>query len=136
MVRPEPGTLHDATRHAEAVANRGIDTSNPKALATMRNALISLENAAEEARKQIIEPALDDEIDVGDTVAGVQRLEAERPTVTDSAAALEMLEDAGADPAAVVRIHPNQFVDAVDGTGIDPSVLIDHEEYTFYRRNG
>ena len=135
MVRPDPGKLQDAARHAEAVADRGIDTSNAKALAKMRNALISLETVAEEARKQVIEPALDNEIDVGDSVAGVQRLEAEQPTVTDNAAALEMLEDAGADPAEVVRISPKKFVDAVDGTGVDPSVIIDHEKYTFYRRD-
>ncbi|QCS44748.1 hypothetical protein [Natrinema versiforme] len=136
MVRPDPGTLQDAARHAEAVADHGIDTSNAKALAKMRNALINLEKVAEEARKQVIEPALDDEMDVGDSVAGIQRWEAERPTVTDNAAALEMLEDAGGDPAEVVRIYPKQFVDAVDGTGFDPSVVIDHEEYTFYRQDG
>jgi hypothetical protein len=102
----------------------------------MRNALIRLEKVAEEARKQVVEPALDEEVDVGDSVAGVQRLEGERPTVTDNAAALEMLEDACVDPAEVVRINPKQFVDAVDGTGVDPTVVIDREEYTFYRRDG
>jgi hypothetical protein len=106
MVRPELRTLLDAARYVETVADRGIDTSNAKALAKMRNALISLEQAAEEARKQVIEPALDDEMDVGDSVAGVQRSEAERPTVADNAAALEMLEDAGTDPAEVMRISP------------------------------
>lgn len=136
MVRPDPGTLQDAAQYAEAVANRGIDTTNAKALAKMRNALISLENVAEEARKQVIEPALDDQMDVGDSVPGVQRLEGEQPTVTDNATALEMLEDAGVDPTEVVRIHPKQFVDAVDGTGVDPSVVIDSKEYTFYRRDG
>lgn len=135
MVLPDPGTLQDAARHAEAVADHGIDTSNARALAKMRNALIRLENVAKEARKQVIEPALDDEIDVGDRVAGVQRLEGEQRTVTDNTAALEMLEDAGADPAEVVTIHPKQFVDAVDGTGVDPSVVIDRDEYTFYRRD-
>ncbi|WP_324665710.1 hypothetical protein [Haloarcula sediminis] len=136
MVRPDPGTLQDAARYAEAVADRGIDTTNANALAKMRNALISLENMAEEARKQVIEPALDDQMDVGDSVADVQRLEGEQPTVTDNATALEMLEEAGADPAGVVRIYPKQFIDAVDGTGVDPSAVIDREEYTFYRRDG
>lgn len=136
MVRPDPGTLQDAARYAEAVADRGIDTTNAKALAKMRNALISLENMAEEARKQVIEPALDDQMDVGDSVADVQRLEGEQPTVTDNATALEMLEEAGADPAEVVRIYPKQFIDAVDETGVDPSAVIDREEYTFYRRDG
>lgn len=136
MVHPDPGTLQDAVRHAEAVAERGIDTSNAKALAKMRTALISLENAAEEARKQVIEPALDDEMDIGERVAGVQRWEGEQPTVTDNAAALEILEEAGVDPAEVVRINPKQFVNAVDGTGVDPSVVIDREEYTYYRRDG
>ncbi|KAB1184810.1 MULTISPECIES: hypothetical protein [Haloferax] len=117
------------------MADHGIGTSHPKALVKMRNALIRLENVAKEARKQVVEPALDDEMDVGDNVAGVQRLEGERPTVTDNVAALEMLEDAGADPAEVVRINPRQFVDAVDGTGVDPSEVIDREKYTFYRRS-
>ena len=134
MVRPDLKTLQDAARYAETVADSGIDTSNAKALAKMRNALINLEKVAEEARKQVIEPALDDEMDVGDNVAGVQRVEAERPTVTDNSAALEMLEDADADPAELVRIYPKQFVDAVEGTGTDPSEVIDREEYTFYRR--
>ncbi|WP_416839465.1 hypothetical protein [Haloferax sp. DFSO52] len=134
MVRPEPGTLQDAASHAEDVAVHGIDTSHPKALAKMRNALIRLEKVAKEARKQVIEPALDDEMSVGDSVAGVKRLAATHPTVTDNAAALEMLEEAGADPAEVVRVNPSQFVDAVDGTGVDPSGIIDRKEYTFYRR--
>ena len=134
MVLPDPETLQDAARHAEDVANHGVDTSHAKALAKMRNALIRLENIAEEARKQVIEPALDDEINVGESVAGVQRLEGERTTVTDNAAALKMLENAGADPAELVRIYPKQFVDAVEGTGTDPSEVIDREEYTFYRR--
>lgn len=136
MVRPDLRTLQDAAHYAEAVADRGIDTRNAKALAKMRNALITLEKVAEEARKQVIEPELDNEMDVGDSVAGVQRLEAERPTVTDNSAALEMLEDAGADPEEVVRIAPRQFIDAVDGTSVDTSEVIDKEQYTFYRRNG
>ncbi|MGB9932882.1 hypothetical protein [Haloarcula amylolytica] len=134
MVLPDPETLQDAARHAEDVANHGVDTSHAKALAKMRNALIRLESVAKEARKQVIEPALDDEIDVGDSVAGMQRLERERTTVTDNAAALEMLEKAGTDPAEVVTIHSRQFIDAVDGTGVDPSEVIDREDETFYRR--
>jgi len=135
MVRPDPGTLQDAVAHAEDVADFGIDTSNAKALIKMRNALISLEKVAEKARKKVIEPALDDEMEVGDSVAGVERVERERRTVTDNAAALEMLEEASADPGEVLKIYPKQFADAVDGAGVDPSVVIDSEVYTFYRRN-
>ncbi|EMA67589.1 hypothetical protein C461_07679 [Halorubrum aidingense JCM 13560] len=135
MVHPDLGTLQDAARYAESVADHGIDTSNAIALTKMRKALMDLENAAEEARKQVIEPALDEEMDVGDCVAGLQRVEAEQPTVTDTATAIEMLEDAGADPAEVVRIYPKQFVDAVDGTSVDPSVVIDYTEYTYYRQD-
>lgn len=135
MVHPDLGTLQDAAHYAETVADQGIDTSNAMALTKMRNALMSLETVAEEARKQVIEPALDDEMDVGDRVADLQRIEAEKPTVTDTAAAIEMLEDAGADPAEVVRINPKQFVDAVDGTSVDPSVVIDYTEYTYYRQD-
>jgi len=135
MVNPDPGTLQDAARHAEAVANRGIDTTNAKALAKMRNALIRLEKAAEEARKQVVEPALDNEMEVGDSVSGLQRLEGKRPTVTDNVAALKMLDDADADTGEVLRIYPKQFVDAVDGTGVDPSEVTDREEYTYYRRS-
>lgn len=136
MVRPDPGTLQDAVAHTEDVADFGIDTSNTKALVKMRNALISLEKAAEEARKQVIEPALDDEMDVGDCVAGVERVERERRTVTDNAAALKMLEEVGADPAGVLKIYPKQFADAVDGGSVDPSVVIEREKSTFYRRDG
>lgn len=135
MVHPDPGTLQDAARHAEAITNHGLDTSHPKALVKMRNALIRLENMAETARKQVVEPALDDEMDLGDSVAGLQKMEREHPTVTDNAAALEMLEDAGVDPAEVVRINPKQFFEAVDGTGVNPSKVIDHKVYTFYRRD-
>jgi len=133
MVRPDPGTLQDAARHAEAVAEHGVDTSHPKALAKMRNALIRLENVAEEARKEAIEPALDDDVDVGDSVAGLRRIKAEQPSVTDNATALEMLEDAGVDPAEVVRISPRQFIDALDGTAVDPSKVIEHQERTYYQ---
>ena len=142
MVLPEPGTLQDAARHAEAVADSGIDTSHVQALMKMRNALIRLEKVAEKARKQVVEPALDNEMDVGDSVAGVQRVKRDRITVTDNAAALEMLENAGADPAEVVKIHPRQFVDAVNGSDVDAVngsdvdalEVIDQEESTFYRR--
>lgn len=134
MVRPNIGTLQDAVRHAEALADSGVDTNYALALVKTRNELIRLEKAAEEARKQVIEPALDDEMDVGDRVDNVQRLEAERSTVTDNAAALEMLKDANADPAEVVTVHSGQFVDAVEGTGLDPSEVLNREKYTYYRR--
>lgn len=78
MVRPDPGTLQDAVLHAEDVADRGMDTSNAKALAKMRNALISLENVAKEVRTQVLEPALDDETDIRDSVAGVHILPRDR----------------------------------------------------------
>lgn len=135
MVHPDLGTLQDAIHYAETVGNQGIDTNNAMALAKMRNALIDLEKVAEEARKQVIEPALDDEIDVGDRVAGLQRVKSEQPSVTDTAAALEMLENAGEDPEDVVRINPKQFVNAIDGSGIDPSVVLDSTEYTYYRQD-
>ena len=99
------------------------------------NKVDHIANNCKEARKQVVEPALDNEMDVGDSVAGVQRLEGERTTVTDKAAALEMLENAGADPADVVRINPRQFINAVDGAGVDSSEVIAREEYTFYRRD-
>jgi len=136
MVHPDIKTLQDAARYVDAVVDSGVDTSNVKALMKMRNALIDLENIAEEARNQVIEPKLDEKIDVGDRVAGVHRHSGERPTVTDNTAALEMLENAGVDPAEIVSIHPRQFIDAIDGTGINPSAVIDHEEYTYYRREG
>jgi len=135
MVHPDLGTLQDAANYAETVADQGIDTSNVMALSKMRNALMSLEKVAEEARKEVIEPALDDEIDVGDRVAGLQRVQSEQPRVTDTTDALKMLDDAGANPEEVVRINPKQFVDAVNGSGIDPSVVIDHTEYTYYRQD-
>lgn len=135
MVHPDLGTLQDAAHYAETVADQGIDTSNAMALTKMRNALISLEKVAEEARKEVIEPALDDEIDVGDRVANLQRVRSEQPSVTDTTAALKMLEDAGADPEEVVRVNPKQFVDAVNGSGINPSMVIDYTEYTYYRQD-
>ncbi len=49
---------------------------------------------------------------------------------------LVLVEDAGADPAEVVSIHPRQFIDAVDGSGIDSSAVIDYNESAFYRREG
>lgn len=136
MVRPDINTLQKTVKYAEDVVDSGIDTSNAKALVKMRNSLIRLENLAKEARKRVIEPALDDEIDVGDRVADLQRLQAERRTVKDTTAALEMLEEAGTDPAGVVNIPVGQFTDAVEGAGIDTSAVIDEEEYTYYRRDG
>lgn len=136
MVRPDLGKPQDAARYAERVAEEGIDTSNAKALAKMRNALKRLEDAAKEARKDEIEPALDDVLDVGDNVAGAERRKQRQPTITDTAAALDMLEDADVDPAEVMQIFPSQLKDAVDGTGADPSEVIEYEEYTYYRRTG
>jgi len=135
MVHPEFGTLQDAIRYAEAVADQGIDTNNATALAKMRNALINLEDAANEARKDVIEPALDNKMDDGDRVANLRKLRIEKPTVTDTAAAMAMLEDAGADPAEVIRINPRQFIDTLDGTSVDPFVVVDNTEYTQYRQD-
>jgi len=36
----------------------------------------------------------------------------------------------------MVSIHPRQFIDGIDGTGINPSVVIENEENTYYRREG
>ncbi|AWB28490.1 hypothetical protein [Halococcoides cellulosivorans] len=136
MVLPDPGTLQDAARHAERVAEEGIDTSNAKALAKMRNALKRLEDAAQDARKGEIEPALDEEVDVGDNVGDVVRVTQSRSTVTDTEAALEMLEDADADPGDLMRIYVGRFRDAVNGSDSDPSEVIEDEEYTCYHRTG
>jgi len=128
-------TLQDAVKYTTAVIESGVETTNAKALVKMRNALKELEDVAEEARKQVIEPALDDQIEVGESVVNVHRVAAERPTVTDTTTAMQMLEDAGVDPAEVITISPRQFIDAVEGTDSNPSVVIEHDEYTYYRRN-
>jgi len=134
MVSPDIRTLQDAAEYVEALIDFGVDTDDAKALVKMRNALIRLENKAQEARKQIIEPALDEKIDVGDNVAGVTRTQTERPVVTDNTAALNMLEDAGVDPGEVIQVNPRQFIEAIDEADNNPSAVIDHEEYTYYRR--
>jgi len=134
MVSPDIRTLQDAAEYVEALIDFGVDTDDAKALVKMRNALIRLENKAQEARKQIIEPELDEKIDVGANVAGVTRTQTERPVVTDNTAALNMLEDAGTDPGEVIQVNPRQFIEAIDEADNNPSAVIDHEEYTYYRR--
>lgn len=46
-----------------------------------------------------------------------------------------MLEEAGEDPAEVLKIYPKKFADAVDGSGVDLSMVIEYEKSTFYRRD-
>ncbi|SEO97298.1 hypothetical protein SAMN05216388_102527 [Halorientalis persicus] len=134
MVHPDPGKLQDTANYAEAVIDDGIDTSNVRALAEMRNAFRRLEKKAKKARQEVIEAALDDGVDVGDNVAGVRRVGSEHPKVIDKSTALQMLEDADADPAEAVTVNARQFIDAVDGTNVDPSKVIDYETRTQYRR--
>jgi len=136
MVRPQLKPLEKAVSYIEDVVESGIDTNNGRVLAKLRNVLKQLEDTAEQARTEVVEPALDEKIAIGDSVADVHRVQQEQPTVADNAAALEMLEDAGADPAEVIRIYPKQFKAAVEGSASNPSEVIEYQECTYYRRQG
>lgn len=133
------GAAFEATVETLAEVARELelhDAANPDAmcdedLADMVAALKHLENAAEEARKEVFEPALDDRVDVGQSVGPVQRLSGSSAYVQDAEGAFAAVADAGADPLAVADVKVGALRDVL---GAHADEFVGQSEYSYYRR--
>lgn len=123
--------LKDA--EAFGTAEREAGEAEDEVLAEYIASLKMLENAAEEARKEVFEPALDDRVDVGDSVGPVQRLSGSSSYVHDAEGAFAAVADAGADPLAVADVKVGALRDVL---GSRADEFVGQSEYSYYRREG
>lgn len=123
----------DELREAEAV---DFDEMGNHELAAYVDAIKRLEDAAEEARKEFFEPALDDRVGVGQGIGNLRRVQRTNRFVTDDMAAIEAIEDAGGDPMSVASVKASDFRDVAKSLGINPDEYLGETEYTYYRREG
>lgn len=138
---PEPVLNFTTTpSKIQALANKlnqaegyDTDTASPETLADYVDALKELESVAEQARKDVFEPALDDHIKVGESVGNLTRHTGTRRYVTDNAKAFDEILEAGLDPREYAKVNVGDLEDALGGRARE---LLGEQEYSYYRRQG
>lgn len=128
-----PDEIEVLVSDLESAESFDTDNATDHRLADYVAALKRLENAAEEARKDVFEPALDDRVDVGQSVGPVQRLSGSSSYVQDAEGAFAAVADAGADPLAVADVKVGALRDVL---GSQADEFVGQSEYSYYRREG
>lgn len=113
---------------AEAVDPGELGTEE---LARWVSTLKLLEDAAEEARKSVFEPELDDRLSEGERVGDLAKRTGRSTWVEDDEAALEAARGAGADLHDVVSVSVSGLRDAL---GPEADEYIGESEYSYFRR--
>jgi hypothetical protein len=103
-------------------------------LAALRGELKTLEEEVETCRKEIVEEQLDNEINVGDSVAGLTRVEGHNKYLYDADETLETLEEEGIDPLSVCEPKAADVAEALEEEGIGSKDHIGRATYTYYRK--
>ena len=107
------------------------EDTDDETLAEFVAALKRLESAAEDARKDVFEEALDDRVDEGETVGDIRKMQGSNRYVTDNAAAFDAVLDAGEDPRKVAKGSAPKLADLI---GDDADELIGESSYSYFRR--
>jgi len=102
--------------------------SDPE-LVELWSAIKDLEDSIESARKDVIEPEMEDRCDIGDDICGVNRIQSHRKYVTE-------------DAATVIGRAVNQRIDYTQFVSLNASTIanefpeiatIGRNEYTYFR---
>jgi len=113
---------------AEAVEADDLETEE---LAELVAAIKELENAAEDARKEHLEPILADRVPVGSRVRGLKRMEGSNRYVKDNEGAFDAVLEAGEDPREVAKVKVSALEDVL---GQQASEFFGESTYDFFRR--
>lgn len=127
--------LQAAIGVAQRLTLANYEDIDDETLATLLDILKRLEDAAEDARKNGVEPELDERVAVDESVGPVTRTKRHRKYVKDEDAVLNCLREAGVDPAEAMTVKASKLVDVAEDAGLDVKQFIGRSNYTYYRRN-
>lgn len=127
----EVRSMANRLQHAEVFDGEDLDTDE---IAKLVSALKELENAAEDARKEYIEPVLSERVAVGETAWDLKRMEGSRRYVTDNEGAFDAVLDAGHDPRTVAKVNVGDLVDTLGQEAA--SEFLGESTYDYFRREG
>jgi len=100
-------------------------------LAEVVNLCKQIENAAEEARKDVFEPELSERVEEGEQVGPVRKLSGKNTYVTDNEAAFDAVLNAGHDPRDVASVKASKLKDVL---GSDAEEYLGQSNYEYFRR--
>lgn len=133
------GTTYATTLDEIQTVARGLeeaeaydpDAEDTESLAEIVAALNRLENAAEDARKEVFEDALDDRVDEGESIGPLVKQSGSSTWVTDDEAALAAVSEAGEDPLDVASVSIGDLRDVL---GAEADEYIGSSSYSYFRR--
>lgn len=127
----QPGEIHEIASTLEASETINPDDIERNRLAAYVEACKRVADAAEDARKDVFEPALAESTEVGEQVGNVRKATGSRRYVTDDAGAFDAVLDAGHDPREVAAVKASALEDVL---GADADEYLGETEYVYFRR--
>jgi hypothetical protein len=112
------------------------DELTKRALADYVAALKRLEDAVEDARKDVFEPALDERASPGERVGNLNHATGSNRYVADEDGAIEALRAHDVDPMDVASLKASDAADLLELVGEDPDEYVEESEYDYWRRSG
>lgn len=121
--------INRAKRSIESYDDTNASGSSDDSLTSLWSAIKSLEDAAEELRKEVLEPEMESRVAAGDRISGVQLIESHRKYVED-------------DAPTVIGRAVGRGINYTEFVSLDATVLasdypdladIGRNEYTYFR---
>jgi len=121
----------DAFQALDLAETVDADDLDDQLLAEIVGLCKRVENAAEDARKEVFEPELSDRVEEGEQVGPVTKRTGSSSYVTDDAGAFDAVLDAGHDPRDVASVSVSDLKDVL---GADAEEYLGSSEYSYFRR--
>lgn len=131
-----PARIRAVVAELEQAEVLDADDTSDEVLAEYAAAMKALEDAAETARKEVFEAALDGRTEVDDEVGPLVKRQGSRRYVADEPGAIDAIEGAGGDPTEAMSLKATDAADLLEALGIDTADYIGVNEYTYFRRQG
>ena len=127
----EPAQIRDMASHLGEAEAFDAESADEEDLAEYVAALKRLENAAEDARKDVFEDELHDRVEDGESVGPVVKQSGKNTWVLDDEAALAAVAEAGEDPLDVASVSIGDLRDVL---GAQADEHIGESSYEYFRR--
>lgn len=111
-----------------------VADASDEELAALRDALKSVEDAAEDARKDGVEEEMDDRCAPGESIAGLTRVQSHKKYVKDGEAAVDALVAAGVDARRVMSPDATALAEVAEEEGVPAArEEVGEASYTYFR---
>jgi histidinol dehydrogenase len=133
-VRDLAASLDATAEQAEELTEEELEDVSDEALATLRQSLKNLEDVAEETRKNTAEEELDARCEIGEVVAGLERVESHSKYVQDAETAMAELWNAGMNPRQAMEVNASDAAKLAKSADLNPEEIgIGRYNYDYYR---